>query len=125
MVSDLVSVLPQEEADPPIYKLWRNEIIQNSPERLQVLTPHRGELHGVEALNIELQSVLTNDLIDRVGAVDGITLNDKVIQIQNRTSRRGLWAFDFSVGKARQVELFNGEIGYVEDRKRKRLNSSH
>src|SRR3546814_4947215 len=65
MVSDLVSVLPQEEADPPIYKLWRNEIIQNSPERLQVLTPHRGELHGVEALNIELQSVLTNDLIDR------------------------------------------------------------
>src|SRR3546814_18616365 len=26
----------------------------------------------------------------------------------------GLWAFDFSVGKARQVELFNGEIGYVE-----------
>src|SRR3546814_8506031 len=41
-------------------------------------------------------------------------MNDKVIQIQNRTSRRGLWAFDFSVGKARQVELFNGEIGYVE-----------
>src|SRR3546814_4614414 len=26
----------------------------------------------------------------------------------------GLWAFDFSVGKALQVELFNGEIGYVE-----------
>src|SRR3546814_6181434 len=49
MVSDLVSVLPQEEADPPIYKLWRNEIIQNSPERWQVLTPNRGELHGVEA----------------------------------------------------------------------------
>src|SRR3546814_12742446 len=77
MVSDLVSVLPQEEADPPIYKLWRNEIIQNSPERLQVLTPHRGELHGVEALNIELQSVLTNDLIDRVGAVDGLTLRSE------------------------------------------------
>lgn len=114
VVSDLVSVLPRDEADAPIYKLWRNEIIRNSPERLQVLTPHRGELHGVEALNTELQSILTNDLIDRVGAVDGITLNDKVIQIQNRTSRRGLWAFDFALGKARQVELFNGEIGYVE-----------
>lgn len=114
LVSDLVSVLPQQTSDEPIYKLWRNEIIQNSSERLQVLTPHRGELHGVEALNIELQSVLTNDLFDRVGAVDGITLNDKVIQIQNKTSRRGLWAFDFALGKARQVELFNGEIGYVE-----------
>src|SRR3546814_7489555 len=86
MVSDLVSVLPQEEADPPIYKLWRNEIIQNSTERLQVLTPHRGELHGVEALNIELQSVRTNDLIDRVGAVDGIPLTAKVIQSENRKS---------------------------------------
>lgn len=114
LVSDLISVLPQEETDQPIYKLWRNEIIKNSPERLQVLTPHRGELHGVESLNIELQSVLTNNIIDRVGAVDGVTLNDKVIQIQNRTSRRGLWAFDFALGKARQVELFNGEIGYVE-----------
>src|SRR3546814_18176952 len=114
MVSDLVSVLPQEEADPPIYKLWRNEIIRNSPERLQVLNPHRGELHGVEALNIELQSVLTNDLIDRVGEVDGITLNDKVIQIQNRTSRRGLWDFGFAVGNARKVELLHGELGYVE-----------
>lgn len=114
LVTDLISVLPRQAADEPIYKLWRNEIIQNSPERLQILTPHRGELHGVEALNVELQSVLTNDLIDRVGAVDGVTLNDKVIQIQNRTSRRGLWAYDFDLKKSRQVELFNGEIGYVE-----------
>ncbi len=113
-VSDLISALPQQAADEPVYKLWRNEIIQNSPERLQVLTPHRGELHGVEALNIELQSVLTNDLIDRVGAVDGITLNDKVIQVRNRTSSRGIWAYDFDLGKPRQVELFNGEIGYAE-----------
>lgn len=113
LVADLVSVLPSDTADEPIYKLWRNEVIENSPERLQVLTPHRGELHGVEALNYELQSVLTNDLIDRVGAVDGITLNDKVIQIQNRTSRCGLWAYDFDLARARQVELFNGEIGYV------------
>jgi len=52
--------------------------------------------------------------MDRIGAIDGITLNDKVIQIQNRTSRRGLWAYDFDQKKARKVELFNGEIGYVE-----------
>ena len=114
LVSDLVSALPKQAEDEPVYKLWRNEITQNNPERLQVLTPHRGELHGVEALNIELQSVLTNDLIDRVGAVDGITLNDKVIQTRNRTSSRGIWAYDFDLGKARQVELFNGEIGYAE-----------
>ncbi|MDD1498566.1 AAA family ATPase [Agrobacterium sp. CNPSo 3708] len=114
LVADIVSVLPENSDEDQVYKLWRNEVMQNKPERLQVLTPHRGELHGVDALNIELQSILTNDLINRVGAVDGITLNDKVIQIQNRTSRRGIWAYDFALGKSRQVELFNGEIGYVE-----------
>ena len=52
--------------------------------------------------------------MDRIGAIDGVTLNDKVIQVQNRTSRRGLWAYDFDQKKSRKVELFNGEIGYVE-----------
>ncbi|MDE1467159.1 ATP-dependent DNA helicase [Aurantiacibacter sp. D1-12] len=114
LIEDLVAALPASDGEEPIYKLWRKEVMQNRPERLQVLTPHRGELHGVDALNVALQSVLTNDLMDRVGAVDGVTLNDKVIQVQNRTSRRGLWAYDFDKNKLRKVELFNGEIGYVE-----------
>src|SRR3546814_20716843 len=44
MVSDLVSVLPQEVAGPTIYNLWRNEIIQNSPNRCPLLTPPRSTL---------------------------------------------------------------------------------
>ncbi|WP_242115564.1 AAA family ATPase [Sphingomonas lacusdianchii] len=114
ILADLTAMLPPGDDGDPLYKSWRNEVMQNRPERLQVLTPHRGELHGVDALNVKLQSVLTNNLMDRVGALDGITLNDKVIQIQNRTSRRGLWAYDFDQKKACKVELFNGEIGYVE-----------
>ncbi len=114
ILADLTAVLPAGDAGDPLYKIWRKEVMLNRPERLQVLTPHRGEMHGVDALNVKLQSVLTNDLMDRIGAIDGITLNDKVIQIQNRTSRRGLWAYDFGQKKARKVELFNGEIGYVE-----------
>jgi exodeoxyribonuclease V alpha subunit len=117
LIADFTAVLPGGADEQQLYKLWRNEIMQNNPERLQVLTPHRGELHGVDALNAELQSVLTNNLFERVGAVDGITLNDKVIQIQNRTSRRGLWAYDFEQKKTRKVELFNGEIGYVDSLK--------
>lgn len=114
LIADLTAALPANDDDQPLYKVWRKEVMLNKPERLQVLTPHRGEMHGVDALNVELQSVLTNDLMDRIGAIDGITLNDKVIQIQNRTSRRGLWAYDFDQKKSRKVELFNGEIGYVE-----------
>lgn len=114
LISGLEAALGDKPNDVPVYKLWRSEIMGGNPERLQVLTPHRGELHGVEALNAELQSYLTNDLMDRVGAIDGITLNDKVIQIRNRTSSRGIWAYDFDQKKSRQVELFNGEIGYVE-----------
>jgi len=114
ILADLTAALPPGDEGDPLYKIWLNEVRQRQPERLQVLTPHRGETHGVDALNMELQSVLTNDLMDRIGAIDGITLNDKVIQIQNRTSRRGLWAYDFDQKKARKVELFNGEIGYVE-----------
>ena len=114
LIVDLTASLPASDGEEPVYKVWRKEVMQNRPERLQVLTPHRGEMHGVDALNVALQSVLTNDLMDRIGAIDGVTLNDKVIQVQNRTSRRGLWAYDFDEKKSRKVELFNGEIGYVE-----------
>lgn len=95
-------------------KAWFNELRTNGPERLQILTPHRGELHGVEALNMTMQSYFTKDNMDKLGAVDGITVNDKVIQTKNRSSRNGLWAYDADVSKARKTDIFNGEIGYVE-----------
>ena len=99
---------PAEHERP--YQLWR-EALKEDPTAFQVLTPHRGELHGVEALNDACQSRVAKALIDRVGAVDGITVFDKVIQYRNRPRSNMIWGYDWNTKQAVQVEVFNGEIG--------------
>jgi hypothetical protein len=94
------------------YEVWR-EVLTEDPTSIQILTPHRGELHGVEALNEVCQGRISKFIIDRVGAIDGITLQDKVIQIRNRPRSNPIWAYDASTKKKLTVEVFNGEIGMV------------
>ena len=94
------------------YELWRNAF-EWRPERYQVLTPHRAELHGVEALNEAIQDRIARNLINRYGALDGITLFDKVIQYRNRPQSDQIWAYNFETKKSERVEVFNGEIGFV------------
>jgi hypothetical protein len=53
-------------------------------------------------------------LLDRVGAVDGITLFDKVIQTRNRPKSNPIWAYDSAKRRKVEVEVFNGEIGIVQ-----------
>lgn len=96
----------------PPRKIWR-EALGDDPTRYQVLTPHRGELHGVEALNRACQDRVGKGVLARVGAVGGITLFDKVIQIRNRSNRNAIWAYDGDTRQQRRVEVFNGEIGLV------------
>jgi exodeoxyribonuclease V alpha subunit len=93
-------------------KLW-SDIFKADPIAHQVLTPHRGELHGVEALNNACQKHVNDWLIGRIGAVDGVTVCDKVIQVRNRPRSDMIWAYNWSTRKAEQVEVFNGEIGVV------------
>ena len=104
------------------YELWR-AAFEWMPERYQVLTPHRGELHGVEALNEAIQSRVTRGVMDWYGALDGITLYDKVIQYRNRPQSDPIWAYNFNNRKPEQIEVFNGEVGFVQkhnfDKKKK------
>ena len=93
-------------------RLW-SEIFKTDPIAHQVLTPHRGELHGVEALNSACQKHVNDWLIGRIGAVDGVTVHDKVIQIRNRPRSDMIWAYNWNSRKTEQVEVFNGEIGVV------------
>ena len=95
------------------YELWR-AAFDWKPEKFQVLTPHRGELHGVEALNESIQNRIAAGVISRFGVLDGITLYDKVIQYRNRPQSNPIWAYNFSTRKAERVEVFNGEIGFVQ-----------
>jgi exodeoxyribonuclease V alpha subunit len=101
------------DADKQPYQVWRNAL-SNNPTAFQILTPHRGELHGVESLNEACQTRIARFIIDRVGAVDGITLFDKVIQTRNRPRSNPIWAYDSAKRKKVQVEVFNGEIGTVQ-----------
>ena len=95
------------------YELWR-AAFDWKPEKYQVLTPHRGELHGVEALNESIQDRIAAGAISRFGVLDGITLYDKVIQYRNRPQSNPIWAYNFNTRKAERVEVFNGEIGFVQ-----------
>ena len=95
------------------YKLWRKAFDWN-PEKYQVLTPHRGELHGVEALNESIQDRIAARAMQHFGTMDGITLFDKVIQYRNRPQSAPIWAYNFDTQKSERVEVFNGEIGFVQ-----------
>jgi hypothetical protein len=101
---------PTDEKQP--YQVWR-EALEADPTAYQILTPHRGELHGVEAINEACQNRIAKSVIQRVGAVDGITLFDKVIQVRNRPKSNPIWAYDANKRAPIEVEVFNGEIGTV------------
>ena len=95
------------------YELWRTAF-DGKPEKYQVLTPHRGELYGVEALNMAVQNRIAAGIMRRYGLLDGITLFDKVIQYRNRPQSNPIWAYNFNARKAERIEVFNGEIGFVQ-----------
>ncbi|WP_300051195.1 AAA family ATPase [Sulfitobacter sp.] len=95
------------------YELWRTAF-EWMPEKYQVLTPHRAEPHGVEALNEALQQRVAESTMNWFGAVDGITLFDKVIQYRNRPTSNPIWAYNFNSRKSERTEIFNGEIGFVQ-----------
>ena len=95
------------------YALWR-AAFDWKPETYQVLTPHRGELHGVDALNGSIQDRIATGIIRRFGALDGITLSDKVIQYRNRPQSNPIRAYNFETRRTENVEVYNGEIGFVQ-----------
>ena len=105
------------------YELWRSAF-DWKPENYQILTPHRGEIHGVESLNESVQKRIASGLISQHGAIDGITLYDKVIQCRNRPQSDPIHAYNFQTKKDENIEVFNGEIGFVQkhnfDKKPKR-----
>ena len=96
------------------YELWR-DAFDWEPEKYQVLTPHRAEVHGVESLNESIQNRIAHQTIKWCGMVGGVTLYDKVIQYRNRPQSDRIWAYNFQIGKEEQIEVYNGEIGFVQN----------
>ena len=117
-----------EDRDPEKpYKLWR-KATEWKPDSYQVLTPHRGELHGVDALNRALQERVSAAAIRAFGTLSGITLYDKVIQLRNRSGSNPIWAYDTDTKRRQKIEVYNGQIGFVSkhgrDKMKRRYNLS-
>ncbi len=100
-----------EEKEP--YEIWK-DALSEKPTAFQILTPHRGEMHGVEALNEACQKRRGEMVMSRLGCVDGVTLFDKVIQVRNRPKSNPIWAYRSATREKLEVEVFNGEIGAVQ-----------
>lgn len=97
------------------YALWhaaltREDKTQN-PEASQVISPYRGELFGIEHLNLVLQRHKNGWWVENKGALGGITIYDKVIQTINRPQSRPIKAWNTESRKSEWIEVFNGEIG--------------
>ncbi|MGI6541039.1 MAG: AAA family ATPase [Bacillota bacterium] len=108
------------------WELW-NKAFDEKPDYLQIITPYRGGFFGTEEINRICQQHVRKGILERVGAIDGITLFDKVIQIVNRPSSRKINAYNWCTRQVEGVEVFNGQLGFVRlhpfDRKEMRRPS--
>jgi hypothetical protein len=83
------------------------------PDYHQVITPYRHEDFGTEAINLRIQKEAHGGAMDRVGQLAGLTLFDKVLQNRNRGESDPIWAYNSDTRKNEQVNVFNGELGFV------------
>lgn len=71
------------------FEVWQKAITDENGNKKdtyqQVISPYRGELFGIENLNIVLQKFLNDYCLVNKGAIGGITLFDKIIQFRNRS----------------------------------------
>jgi exodeoxyribonuclease V alpha subunit len=115
------------------YKLWdaamKKEDGEQYPEATQVISPYRGELFGIEHINLILQRHKNGWWLDNKGALGGVTFFDKVIQIINRPQSRPIWAYNLQTRKSERIQVFNGEIGMTKihafDKNRWRWSGFH
>ena len=113
ITNDMEKDTGQKSNEDRPFELWR-AAFNDRPEYMQVLSPYRGELYGIEALNTVCQTHVSKRMLDRVGHIQGITLFDKVIQIRNRPKSDQIYAFDLTKKVPTPIEIYNGEIGFVK-----------
>ena len=96
-------------------KLWRDtlkgvEAYSQIPEKIQLISPYRGEFYGTAAINTLMQSTFNNYCSSRL-LIDGISVYDKVIQKINRPKSNKASAYSFADHANIGAEIYNGEIG--------------
>lgn len=106
--------LTDDGSDSAINKLWtetiRKEDGSSNPERIQVISPYKGEFYGTGALNTLMQKTF-NSYWSKKYTLDGVAYFDKVIQFRNRPSSNPAFAYSAEKRSNVKAEIFNGEIG--------------
>ena len=119
LVSDMKLISGKEADGSPdsLNKLWQ-EVLKGEepyslvPEKMQIISPYRGEFYGSESLNILMQGIFNNKWSSKF-KLDGITVYDKVIQKINRPKSNMASAYSFAEKNNIDAEIYNGEIGIV------------
>jgi len=73
---DMAEETGSDPASVQFHELWK-QAFKWRPEYSQVLSPYRGELYGIEALNLIIQQKKCTEFINRMGALDSIRLFDR------------------------------------------------
>ena len=87
----------------------RDEEGKSNPEKIQVISPYRGEFYGTDSLNTLMQRTFNPKWSKK--QLDGIGYFDKVIQYRNRPQSDPAYAYQDTSRKNIKSEIFNGEIG--------------
>jgi len=100
------------------FEIWCNafkieDYDNQEPDYMQIISPYRGEFFGVDNINLWIQK-LFNKYVESKGTLSGITYFDKVIQYCNRRKSNPIKAYDRKNKKTKNIEVFNGEIGFVK-----------
>lgn len=111
LTKDMAEDAKVDAASLPFHELW-NKAFNWRPEYSQILSPYRGELCGIEALNQAVQQKKSATFLKK-GTLDGITLFDKVIQIRNRTVSDPIYGYNPATRHLEQIDVFNGELGFA------------
>ena len=118
IISDIEKDTGEEFNYDKPYELLRKAETGNEtnlrPSYFQVLSPYRGEEFGTENINLELQQFFNGYNVMNKGALGGITIFDKIIQIRNRSKSDPYKAFNCESRDKEYIEVYNGELGYTK-----------
>lgn len=105
--------IANKDVDSSRNDLWfaaiRNNDGSSNPEKIQIISPYRGEFYGTGSLNLLMQNAFNEKWSKK--KLDGIGYYDKVIQIRNRPQSDPAYAYSDISRKNEKREIFNGEIG--------------
>lgn len=97
-------------------KLWIAAISDSNkkaqPEKIQVISPYRGEFYGTDEINRFMQNTF-NGFWSKRYSIDGIGWFDKVIQYRNRPQSDPAYAYNLLTKRIEKIDIYNGEIGTV------------